>query len=41
MNFMNRLTAFLLMLLLPFAANADWFDEIRDGDDQEALYRTL
>jgi hypothetical protein len=22
-------------------ADADWFDEIRDGDDREALYRTL
>jgi len=37
----NRLTAFLIVLLLPFVASADWFDEIRDGDDKEALYRTL
>ena len=41
MNFNNRLTAFLIVLLLPLVADADWFDEIRDGDDQEALYRTL
>ena len=38
---MNKLTTLLIVLLLPFAANADWFDDIRDGDDQEALYRTL
>jgi len=41
MNFKNRLAAFLIVSLLPFAANADWFDDIRDGDDKEALYRTL
>jgi len=41
MDFKNRLTTFLVVLMLPFAANADWFDEIRDGDDNEALYRTL
>jgi adenosine deaminase CECR1 len=41
MDFKNRLTAFLIVLLLPFVADADWFDEIRDGDDREALYRTL
>ena len=41
MDFKNRLTAFLIVLLLPLVADADWFDEIRDGDDQEALYRTL
>ena len=41
MNFKNRLTTLLFISLLPFAANADWFDEIRDGDDREALYRTL
>ncbi|MDH5456317.1 MAG: adenosine deaminase [Gammaproteobacteria bacterium] len=41
MNFRNNLTAFLLVLLLPLGANADWFDEIRDGDDKQALYRTL
>ena len=41
MNFKNSLTASLLVLLLPLAADADWFDEIRDGDDTEALYRTL
>ena len=35
------LTTAMALLLLPFAANADWFDEIRDGDDKEALYRTL
>ena len=38
---MNRLTAFLIVLLLPFVADADWFDEIRDSGDKEALYRTL
>ena len=38
---MNRLTAFLIVLLLPLVADADWFDAIRDGDDKEALYRTL
>ncbi|MGB5629492.1 MAG: hypothetical protein WBM45_10555 [Woeseiaceae bacterium] len=41
MNFINRLTTLLFISLLPFAANADWFDDIRDGDDKEALYRTL
>ena len=41
MKFNNRLSAFLIVLLLPLVANADWFDEIRDGDDREALYRTL
>ena len=41
MDFKNRLTAFLIVLLLPLVADADWFDEIRDGDDKEALYRTL
>ena len=41
MNFANRLTTLLIVLLLPLAADADWFDEIRDGDDKEALYRTL
>ena len=41
MDFRNRLTAFLIALLLPLVADADWFDEIRDGDDKEALYRTL
>ena len=35
MEFNNRLTTFLVVLLLPLAANADWFDEIRDG---EAIY---
>ena len=35
------LTTAMALLLLPFAADADWFDEIRDGDDKEALYRTL
>ena len=34
-------TAFLIIVLLPLAAGADWFDDIRDGDDREALYRTL
>jgi adenosine deaminase CECR1 len=41
---LKRITALLtsaMALLLPFAANADWFDEIRDSGDQEALYRTL
>jgi adenosine deaminase CECR1 len=37
----NRLTAFLIVLFLPLVADADWFAEIRDGDDREALYRTL
>ncbi len=41
MDFKNKLTTLLIILLLPFVANADWFDEIRDGDDKEALYRTL
>jgi len=41
MNFNNRLTAFFIVLLLPLVAAADWFDDIRDGDDREALYRTL
>ena len=41
MDFKIRLTAFLIVLLLPLVAGADWFDEIRDGDDKEALYRTL
>ena len=41
MNFKNNLTAILIVLSLPLAANADWFDEIRDGDDKQALYRTL
>ncbi len=41
MNFRNKLTALVIVLLLPLAADADWFDEIRDGDDKEALYRTL
>ena len=41
MNLKNNLAAFLLVFLLPPAANADWFDEIRDGDDKKALYRTL
>ena len=41
MNSNNRFTAFLVVLLLPLVAAADWFDDIRDGDDQEALYRTL
>jgi adenosine deaminase CECR1 len=41
MNFRNRLFAFLVVLLLPLAASADWFDELRDGEDKEALYRTL
>ena len=41
MDFKNRLTAFLIVLLLPLVAGADWFDEIRDGGDKEALYRTL
>jgi adenosine deaminase CECR1 len=41
MDFKNRLTALLIVLLLPVVANADWFDEIRDGGDKEALYRTL
>lgn len=34
MNFKNRLSAFLIVLLLPLVADADWFDEIRDSDDQ-------
>ena len=38
---MNKLIAFITASLLPLAANADWFDDIRDGDDAEALYRTL
>src|SRR5210317_360884 len=41
---LKRITALLtsaMALLLPFAATADWFDDIRDGDDREALYRTL
>ena len=38
---MNKLTATLIALLLPLAADADWFDDIRDGSDAEALYRTL
>jgi len=29
MNFKNRLTAFLIVLLLPFVANADWSEAIR------------
>jgi adenosine deaminase CECR1 len=29
------------MLLLPLVADADWFDEVRDSGDKEALYRTL
>jgi len=37
----NRLIAFLIVLLLPFVADADWFDDIRDSGDKEALYRTL
>ena len=41
MNIGNRLTTLLVILLLPFAAHADWFDDIRDGNDPEALYRTL
>ena len=41
MDFRNRLAAFLVVLLLPLVAGADWFDDIRDGDDKEALYRTL
>ena len=41
MDIKNRLTTFLIVLSLPFAADADWFDDIRDGDDGEALYRTL
>ena len=41
MDVKNRLTALFIALLLPFVANADWFDEIRDGGDKEALYRTL
>ena len=40
MDFKKKLTAFLIVML-PFVADADWFDEIRDGDDTEALYRTL
>ena len=38
---MNKLTTLLIVLLLPLVANADWFDDVRDGNDQEALYRTL
>jgi adenosine deaminase CECR1 len=41
MNFNSKLTAILIVLLLPLVAHADWFDEIRDGDDRKALYRTL
>lgn len=41
MDFKNRLPAFLIVLLLPLVADADWFDDIRDGDDKQALYRTL
>ena len=41
MDFKNCLTTLLILLLLPFSADADWFDEIRDCDDKEALYRTL
>ena len=28
-----------MVLLVPKAANADWFDKICDGDDKEAPYR--
>ena len=42
---MNRTTALLTtavaLSLLPFVASADWFDDIRDSDDREALYRSL
>ena len=38
---MNRLTPLLFALLLPLAAGADWFDDLRDDQDREALYRTL
>ena len=41
MKTMHRRAAFLIALWLPLVANADWFDDIRDGDDREALYRTL
>jgi adenosine deaminase CECR1 len=41
MENIKRLTAALIVLLLPFAAVADWFDDIRDSGDHEALYRTL
>ena len=37
----NKLTSLLVLLVLPFVVSADWFDEIRDSDDREALYRTL
>lgn len=38
---MNKLLTFVLFLLLSSSANADWFDDIRNGGNAEDLYRLL